>query len=196
MARPVGSHDQKVMSHLSATAKHINLRIAVMPLMMLAAYDTDTSGNGIKLLQNHVVLHFNCFNTMVPLMTVSASHVSRAGASGAYNQYSCVNNTKGQNKPCMILPCVRGLSESMKNICNKHGVQLHYRGGNTIEGLLMAPQVKDHITMKSGIIYRFKWDRVDCDDEYIGESSRTFGKYHLPYIWDEVLINIPELKLK
>ena len=170
-------------------------------------------------------------------------------------EHTC--NTKGQNKPYMILPHVRGLSESMKNICNKHGVQVHYRGGNTIKGLLMAPKDKDHITMKSGIIYRFKCHRVDCDDEYIGESSRTFGerfkehlkapspiydhqnttghdttidnfciigredqnlirtikeaiyirvsnpslntniaKYHQPHIWNEVLLNIPELKLK
>ena len=118
----------------------------------------------------------------------------------------------------------------------------------------MAPKDRDHIRMKSGIIYRFKCHRVDCDGEYIGESSRTFGerftehlkaptpicdhqnitghdttienfsivgredqnliraikeaiyirvnnpslnrdigKYHLPHIWDEVLINIPEL---
>ena len=132
---------------------------------------------------------------------------------------------------------------------------MHYRGGNTIKDFLMAPKDKDHITMKSGIIYRFKCHRVDCDDENIGESSRTFrerfkehlqapypiydhqnitghditidnfsfvwredqnliraikeaiyirvnnpslnrniGKYHLPHIWDEVLINIPELK--
>ena len=75
------------------------------------------------------------------------------------------NNTKGQNKPYMIVPCVRGLSEGMKNICNKHGVQVHYREGNTIKGLLMAPKDKDHITMRSGIIYRFKCHRVDCGDE-------------------------------
>ena len=86
------------------------------------------------------------------------------------------NNTKGHNKPYMILYYVRGLSESMMNICNKHGVQVHYIGCNTIKGLLMSPKDKDHITMKSGIIYRFKCHRVDCDDEYIGESSRTFGE--------------------
>ena len=86
------------------------------------------------------------------------------------------NNTKGHNKPYMILPYVRGLGEGMKNICNKHGVQVHYRGGNTIKGLLMAPKDKDHITKKSGIIYRFKCHRVGCDDEYLGESSRTFGE--------------------
>ena len=86
------------------------------------------------------------------------------------------SNIRGQNKPYMILPYVRGLSESMKNICSKHGVQVHYRGGNTIKGLLMAPKDKGHITMKSGIIYRYKCQRVDCDDEYIGESSRTFDE--------------------
>ena len=73
----------------------------------------------------------------------------------------------------MVLPYAGALSKSMKNICNKHGYRC--KGGNTFKGLLMTPKDKDHITMKSGIIYRFKCQRVDCDDEYIGESSRTFG---------------------
>ena len=64
----------------------------------------------------------------------------------------------------------------MKNVCNKYGVQVHYKGGNTIKSLLMTPKDKDHITKKSGIIYRFKCSRVECDDDYIRESSRTFGK--------------------
>ena len=86
------------------------------------------------------------------------------------------NNTTGNKKPYMVLPYVKGLSESMKNICNKHGVQVYYKGGNTIKGLLMAPKDKNYLIKKSGIIYRFKCNRVDCDDEYIGESSRTFGE--------------------
>ena len=65
---------------------------------------------------------------------------------------------------------------TLPNIFNKYWVQVHYKGGNTIKGPLMAPKDKDHITMKNGIIYRFKYHRVDCDDEYIGESSRTFGE--------------------
>ena len=28
----------------------------------------------------------------------------------------------------------------------------------------------------SGIIYRFKCDRLKCDEEYIGETARTFGE--------------------
>ena len=81
---------------------------------------------------------------------------------------------RGQNKPYMLLPYVMGLSESMKNISNKHSVQVHYKGGNTIKGLLMTPQDKDQITMTSDIIYRFKCQRVDSDDEYIGEVIKIF----------------------
>ena len=53
---------------------------------------------------------------------------------------------------------------------------MHFKEGNSIESLLMAPQDKDPITEKSGIIYRYKYNRMECDDEYTGESSRTFGE--------------------
>ena len=122
----------------------------------------------------------------------------------------------------------------------------------------MAPKDKDpRIQKKSGVIYRYQCDMVECDEEYIAESLRNFGerfrehlkapspifdhfnitghnvtinnfnivereaqslmrtikeavyirvndpclnrnigKYHLPHVWDEVLFNTPELKLK
>ena len=171
-------------------------------------------------------------------------------------QNTTPNITAGNKRSYMLLPDVKRLSESMKNVGKKHGIQTYFRGGNTIKSLLMTPKDKDHITKKSGIIYRFKCNKVDCDDEYIGESSRTFGerykeyfkippqymtittsqvmktalkisalwegriknliraikeaiyirvnnpslnrnigKYHLPHIWDEVLLNNSELKL-
>ena len=91
-------------------------------------------------------------------------------------------NTSGNKKPYIVLPYVKGLSESMKNVCNKHGIQVHYKGGNTIKSLLMAPKDKDHITKKSGIIYRFKCNRVECGDEYIGESPRTFGERFMEHL--------------
>ena len=134
---------------------------------------------------------------------------------------------------------------------------MHFKGGLTIKNLLMVPKDKDHILKKSGVIYRYSCDRVECDEKYIGESAKTFaerfkeyqkapspiydhsirsdhegnignfsivgredqnlirtikealyirvnnpslnknlGKYHLPHIWDAVLCNSPELKLK
>ena len=157
----------------------------------------------------------------------------------------------------MVVPYYKGLSESLKKICGKHGVQVYFKGGHTIRSLLMNPKDQDPILKKSGVIYRYKCGRVDCNEEYIGESSRSFGKrfkehqkapspiydhstitghqvtidnfnivgmedqnlsraikealyirvnnpslnknigkFHLPHIWDEVLFNTSELKLK
>ena len=164
------------------------------------------------------------------------------------------NNTP---RPHITVPYYRGLSESVKQRCKNYGVQVYFRGGTTIKNLLMVPKDLDPMMKKSGVIYSYKCGRVECNEEYIGESSRTFeqrfkehqkapspifdhfnttghsisvenfnivgredqnlkrsikealyirvnnpslnrnvGKYHLPHIWDEVLYNIPELKLK
>ena len=40
----------------------------------------------------------------------------------------------------------------------------------------MAPKDKDPIMKKSGVIYRYRCNRVDSEEEYIGESSRLFGE--------------------
>ena len=172
------------------------------------------------------------------------------------------NNKRKQNNQFrknlyMVVPYYKGLSKSIKRSCNKFGVQVHFKGGLTIKDLLMAPKDKDHILKKSGVIYKYTCNKVECDEEYIGESARLFaqrfkehqkapspiydhsirsghevnidnfsivgredqnltrtikealyirvnnpslnkniGKYHLPHIWDEVLCNSPELKLK
>ena len=40
----------------------------------------------------------------------------------------------------MIVPYYKGLSVSLKKVCNKHGVQVYFKGGTTIKNLLMAPK--------------------------------------------------------
>ena len=86
------------------------------------------------------------------------------------------SGTDTNQKPYIIVPYQKGLSEIFKNICNNHGVQVYFKGGKTIKNLLMAPKDQDPMKNRSGVIYRFKCNRVECDDEYIGESSRTFGE--------------------
>ena len=86
------------------------------------------------------------------------------------------SNISNIKRNYMVVPYTKGLSESIKNVCKKYGIQVYFKGGRTIKDLLVAPKDKDHITKKSGIIYRYRCDRVECDKEYIGESSRTFGE--------------------
>ena len=86
------------------------------------------------------------------------------------------NNKGNNNKPYIVVPYVKGMSESSKNIYRKHGIEMYFKGGNTIKDLLVHPKDRDTILQKSGVIYRFKCGRVDCEEEYIGESSRTFAE--------------------
>ena len=76
----------------------------------------------------------------------------------------------------MVVPYHQGLSEKIKKTCNKFGVQVYFKGGQTIKSLLMAPKDKDPITNKSGVIYRYKCSEHGCKEEYIGESARTFAE--------------------
>ena len=76
----------------------------------------------------------------------------------------------------MVVPYHKGLSERIKRSCNKFGVQVFFKGGQTIKNLLMAPKDKDPITNKSGVIYRFKCSQHGCTEEYIGESARIFAE--------------------
>ena len=79
-------------------------------------------------------------------------------------------------KPNIIVLYYRGLSESFKKVCSNHGLQVYFKGCTTIQNLLMAPKDQDPMQRRSGVIYRYKCDRVECDDEYIGESSRTYWR--------------------
>ena len=56
------------------------------------------------------------------------------------------------------------------------------RVGKSIKDELVAPKDKDHLTKKSGIIYRYKCDRLECDEEYIGETARTFGERYKEHL--------------
>ena len=80
------------------------------------------------------------------------------------------NRSNNINRSSTTVPYNKGLSESFKNIGKKYDIQVHFKSGKTLEDELVAPKDKDHITKKSGIIYRFKCDRLECDEEYIEET--------------------------
>ena len=190
------------------------------------------------------------------LNRVKLRHPTSATRKKNNNRNSNPNNNRDQQSHITV-PYHQGLSESFKRTCKKYGIEVHLKGGPTIKNLLMTPKDKDPILKRSGVIYRFKCNRVECDEEYIGESARNFGerfkdhlkapspthdhinisghtmsiedfsilargdqnllrtikeaiyirannpslnrnvgKFHLPHIWDEVLLNISELNLK
>ena len=86
------------------------------------------------------------------------------------------NITGSNNKPYIVVPYVQGMSESCKNICRKHGVEMYFKGGNTIKDHLVHPKNRDTILQNSRVIYGYKCGRVYCEEENIGKSGRTFAE--------------------
>ena len=72
--------------------------------------------------------------------------------------------------------------ESIKKICGRYGIQTHFKGGRTIKNLLVSPKDKDPMLNQSGAIYRYQCSNLGCDDEYIGETSRTFGERYKEHL--------------
>ena len=55
---------------------------------------------------------------------------------------------------------------------------MHFKGSGTIKNLLVKAKDRGTIWQKCGVIYRYKCGRVDCKEDYTGESGRTFaGRY-------------------
>ena len=78
--------------------------------------------------------------------------------------------------PLQIMDSVGRFS---KYSCHQAATILWYdqcvqKGHRTINLGVFYSELYAHIT-KSGIIYRYRCDRMECE-EYIGESSRTFGE--------------------
>ena len=46
--------------------------------------------------------------------------------------------TKGH----IVIPYTQGLCESIKMICDRYGIQAHFKGGKTIKNLLVSPRTK------------------------------------------------------
>ena len=88
--------------------------------------------------------------------------------------------TKGH----IIIPYTQGLYESIKKIYGMYDTQTHFKGSNTIRNLLVSSKDKNPMVSKSGAIYWFQFGDLSCDDEYIGETPRTFGERYKEHLKD------------
>ena len=84
----------------------------------------------------------------------------------------------------IVIPYTQGLCESIKKICGRYGIQTYFKGSNTIRNLLVFPKDKDPVVNQSGTIYWLQCGDLACDDEYIGETSRTFGERYKEHLKD------------
>ena len=105
-----------------------------------------------------------------------ANNQGTAGAQPATKEVK----TKGH----IVIPYIPGLCESIKKICGRYGIQIYFKGSNTIRNILVSPKDKDPMVNKSRAIYWFQCGDLSCDDEYIGETSRTFNERYKEHLKD------------
>ena len=106
---------------------------------------------------------------------------SRQVNDGGNNNAQSANH-EVQNKGHIVIPYTQGLCESIKKICGRYGIQTHFKGGRTIKNLLVSPKDKDPMVNQSGAIYWYQCGDLSCDDEYIRETSRTFGERYKEHL--------------
>ena len=72
----------------------------------------------------------------------------------------------------VVIPYTKGIEESIKHICGKYGIQVHFKGNTTIKQVLMKPKDQDPNEMKSRVIYSFQCNHIACNEEYIRGNSK------------------------
>ena len=82
----------------------------------------------------------------------------------------------------IVIPTHKVFVKVSKKICGRYGIQTHFKGGRTIKNLLVSPKDKDPMVNQSGAIYWYQCGDLGCDDEYIGETSRTFGERYKEHL--------------
>ena len=84
------------------------------------------------------------------------------------------NNTKNRNIT-LVVPYIKGISEKFKRLCKSKGIQVHFKGLDTLRTQLVNPKDKDLKLQKSGIIYHYKCPHLNCPEAYIRKQAGHWG---------------------
>ena len=90
------------------------------------------------------------------------------------------NNSNSSNsnkyKATIVVPYINKTAEKFKRLCKNRGIQVHFRGTNTLRTALGNPKDKDPKANQTGIIYKYQCPHIQCTSSYIGESGRSLGE--------------------
>ena len=126
--------------------------------------------NTSKQHSSDVIIHIGCSTDSKPNWN------SNLVKNNATTAQTYIGTTTETTNKFVVVPYSKGLSESFRNVCSIAGVQVHFKGANTVKELLIAPRDKDNIIQKGEVIYRYRLDQPSCNMEYIGETGISFGE--------------------
>ena len=89
----------------------------------------------------------------------------------------------------MVIPYYKGISESMKKACSEYGMEVYFKGGNTIKNLLMAPKDQDTIQKKvesytdtNVIGWSVMRNTLENPLEHLERGSKNTSRHLPPYM--------------
>ena len=88
------------------------------------------------------------------------------------------NNSSNNNKhkAAIVVPYINKTAEKFKRLCKSRGIQVHFKGTNTLRTALGNPKDKDPKANQTGVIYHYQCPHINCTSSYIRESGRSLGE--------------------
>ncbi len=77
-----------------------------------------------------------------------------------------------KSKSYVVMDYVKGLSERIRDILKKKGIQTYFKANNTLRNILVSPKDKDPKLSKQDVIYHIPCGYPSCESSYIGETGR------------------------
>ena len=102
------------------------------------------------------------------------THPNQHNTTTNNNNNSSADNNK--NNITIVVPYMPNTGEKFKKLCKKKGIQVHFKGTNTLRTALGNPKDKDPKNNQTGIIYHYQCPQINCPSAYIGESGRSLGE--------------------
>ena len=92
---------------------------------------------------------------------------------------STSNNNLDRNnnyKTTIVVPYIPNTADRFKKLCKRRGIQVHFKGTNTLRTALGNPKDKGLKTNQTGDIYQYQCPHIHCSSSYTGESGRSLGE--------------------
>ena len=104
------------------------------------------------------------------------NHPQQAPASNTNHNISNNPNNSSNHKTTIVVPYIPKTAEKFKRLCKSRGIQVHFKGTNTLRTALGNPKDKDPKANQTGVIYQYQCPHINCSSSYIGESGRSLGE--------------------
>ena len=120
--------------------------------------------------QEDKIAELQTIRTVLGYCGYKRSHFAIANSSKPHARN---NDCSSSNKGSVTVPYARGVSEGLRRVLVKRGIQVHFKPRNTLRELLVSP--KDKIKKEERCHTVYEHSCRTCNASYIGETKRPLG---------------------